>query len=70
MLEDAGGIRRVVLACGFVDLHKGIDGLAQIIGSQWAAASCCFIKDLRTAPLHGQEQRRKRLTLHRSSSVS
>ena len=27
MLEDAGGIRRVVLACGFVDLHKGIDGL-------------------------------------------
>ena len=35
MLEDAGGIRRVVLACGFVDLHKGIDGLAQIIGSQY-----------------------------------
>ena len=28
MLEDAGGIRRVVLACGFVDLRKGIDGLA------------------------------------------
>ena len=24
MLEDAGGIRRVVLACGFVDLRKGI----------------------------------------------
>ena len=23
MLEDAGGIRRVVLACGFVDLRKG-----------------------------------------------
>ena len=35
MLEDAGGIRRVVLACGFVDLHKGIDGLAQIIGSPY-----------------------------------
>ena len=35
MLEDAGGIRRVVLACGFVDLRKGIDGLAQIIGSQY-----------------------------------
>ena len=27
MLEDAAGIRRVVLACGTVDLRKGIDGL-------------------------------------------
>ena len=35
MLEDAGGIRRVILAGGFVDLRKGIDGLAQIIGSQY-----------------------------------
>ena len=35
MLEDAGGIRRVILACGFVDLRKGIDGLAQVIGSQY-----------------------------------
>ena len=35
MLEDAGGIRRVILACGFVDLRKGIDGLAQNIGSQY-----------------------------------
>ena len=25
MLEDAAGIRRVVLACGTVDLRKGID---------------------------------------------
>jgi transposase len=25
----------VVLACGFVDLRKGIDGLAQIIGAQY-----------------------------------
>ena len=32
MLEDAAGIRRVVLACGTVDLRKGIDGLAMIIG--------------------------------------
>ena len=32
MLEDAAGIRRVVLACGTVDLRKGIDGLATIIG--------------------------------------
>ena len=30
MLEDAAGIRRVVLACGTVDLRKGIDGLATI----------------------------------------
>ena len=35
MLEDAGGIQRVILACGFVDLRKGIDGLAQVIGSQY-----------------------------------
>ena len=33
MLEDAAGIRRVVLACGTVDLRKGIDGLATIIGT-------------------------------------
>ena len=31
MLEDAAGIRRVVLACGTVDLRKGIDGLATIM---------------------------------------
>ena len=35
MLEDAGGIRRVVLACGTVDLRKGIDGLATIIGDKY-----------------------------------
>ena len=35
MIEDAGGIRRVVLACGFVDLRKGIDGLATIIGDRY-----------------------------------
>ena len=35
MLEDAAGIRRVVLACGSVDLRKGIDGLAQIIGAKY-----------------------------------
>ena len=34
MLEDAAGIRRVVLACGTVDLRKGIDGLATIIGDR------------------------------------
>ena len=31
MLEDAAGIRRVVVACGYVDLRKGIQGLAQIV---------------------------------------
>ena len=35
MLEDAAGIRRVVLACGSVDLRKGIDGLAMIIGDKY-----------------------------------
>ena len=35
MLEDAAGIRRVVLACSMVDLRKGIDGLATIIGDKY-----------------------------------
>ena len=35
MLEDAAGIRRVVPACGRVDLRKGIDGLGVIIGSKY-----------------------------------
>ena len=34
MLEDAAGIRRVVIACGYVDLRKGIDGLSMIIGDR------------------------------------
>lgn len=36
MLEDAAGIRRVVLACGYVDLRKGIDGLSMIIGDKYS----------------------------------
>lgn len=35
MLENAAGIKRVVLACGTVDLRKGIDGLAMIIGNKY-----------------------------------
>ena len=35
MLEDAAKIRRVVMACGYVDLRKGIDGLAKIVGDQY-----------------------------------
>ena len=36
MLEDAAGIRRVIVACGTVDLRKGIDGLARIVGDKYA----------------------------------
>ena len=35
MLDDAAGIRRVVIACGYVDLRKGIDGLSMIIGDRY-----------------------------------
>ncbi len=35
MLEDVFEIRRVVLACGTVDLRKGIDGLAMLIGDKY-----------------------------------
>lgn len=35
MHEDAAGIRRVVLACGYFDLRKGIDGLSVIIGDKY-----------------------------------
>ena len=35
MLEDAASIRRVIIATGFVDLRKGIDGLAQIVRSRY-----------------------------------
>lgn len=35
MLENAAQIKRVVLACGTVDLRKGVDGLAQIIGDKY-----------------------------------
>lgn len=33
MLEDTAAIRKVVIACGYVDLRKGIDGLSMIIVS-------------------------------------
>lgn len=35
MLENVAGIQKVVLACGTVDLRKGIDGLAMIIGDRY-----------------------------------
>ena len=34
MLENVAKITRVVLACGTVDLRKGIDGLSMIIGDK------------------------------------
>ena len=35
MLENVAKITRVVLACGTVDLRKGIDGLSVIIGDKY-----------------------------------
>lgn len=35
MLEDVAEIRKAVLACGTVDLRKGIYGLARIIGDKY-----------------------------------
>ena len=31
MLREAGGIKRIVVACGRTDLRRGIDGLAAIV---------------------------------------
>ena len=35
MLENVAKITHVVLACGTVDLRKGIDGLSMIIGDKY-----------------------------------
>lgn len=35
MLENVAKIQKVVLACGTVDLRKGIDGLSMIIGDRY-----------------------------------
>lgn len=35
MLDDTAGICRVVIACGYVNLRKGIDGLSIIIGDRY-----------------------------------
>lgn len=35
MLESVVQIQRVVIACGTVDLRKGIDGLSMIIGDRY-----------------------------------
>ncbi len=35
MLAEAAGVKRIIIACGYTDLRKGIDGLAQIIGTKY-----------------------------------
>ena len=35
MLAEAAGVKRIVIACGRTDLRKGIDGLAQLIGTKY-----------------------------------
>lgn len=35
MLAEAAGVRKIIIAVGFVDLRKGIDGLAQLIGTKY-----------------------------------
>jgi len=35
MLTEAAGVKRIILVCGRTDLRKGIDGLAQLIGTKY-----------------------------------
>lgn len=35
MLAEASGIRKIILAVGYTDLRKSIDGLAQLIGTRY-----------------------------------
>ena len=52
MLEDAAGIRRVVIACGYVDLRKGIDGLSMCIFRK----NCASVPEERSAiPLQTEQ---------------
>ena len=70
MLEDAAGIRRVVLACGTVDLRKGIDGLATIIGDKYGQnpfeKGTLFLFCGKVVP--GQGIRRKQRSLPKNST--
>lgn len=36
MLAEAAGVQKIYIACGYTDLRKGIDGLAQMIGIRFA----------------------------------
>ncbi len=35
MLAEAGGVKKIIIACGRTDLRKGIDGLVQLIGTKY-----------------------------------
>ena len=35
MLADFSGADRIYIACGYTDLRRGIDGLANIVGDQF-----------------------------------
>ena len=35
MLAEVAGVSRIINACGRTDLRKGIDGLAQLIGTKY-----------------------------------
>ena len=35
MLTEAAGIQKITLAVGYTDLHKGVDSLAQLIGTKY-----------------------------------
>lgn len=35
MLAEAAGVKKIIIACGRTDLRKGIDGLAQLVGTKY-----------------------------------
>ncbi len=35
MLAEAADVKRIIIACGWTDLRKGIDGLAQLVGTKY-----------------------------------
>lgn len=44
MLAEAAGVKKIIIACGRTDLRKGIDGLAQLIGTKYDLNP--FVKDV------------------------
>lgn len=35
MLAEAAGVNKIIIACGRMDLPKGIDGRAQLVGNKY-----------------------------------
>lgn len=35
MLAEAAGVSKIIIACGRTDLRKGINGLAQLVGTKY-----------------------------------